>query len=128
CRVQGFIAPEWSCPEEQGWLDPIDGDGNRRSLVEGEPPERYRVCDVRQLSGDALASCRNDVSCEGCEPGWCWRAPSETEGWDWRAQRCDSKDGWEWSQVRLVHGASSAVPGTLTLTCDLQEMMRPALP
>src|SRR5690606_7974695 len=67
-----WYAPEQSCESAgRGWLDPRDANGQRVARTETDQQGTYRVCEIPQLEGDALESCREDPTCEGCGSGWC---------------------------------------------------------
>ena len=59
------------CPADFGWLDPMGPNGVRAPRVDHGAAGDQRVCEVRQLEGAALASCRSTLDCADCEPGWC---------------------------------------------------------
>ena len=63
------------CPEDLGWLDPLDAEGVRTERF--DEASGQRLCEIRQLEGAALESCRHSLHCEDCEPGWCWTELSE---------------------------------------------------
>lgn len=122
CRILAYADPGLSCPKDLGWFDPVDIEGERRPLLGPDPhdPEGgvRRVCEIVQLSDQALRSCQIDIDCEGCAPGWCLREPF-AESWDWRAQMCAEESAWNVTQIRLVNGSSSAADALLTIQCSL---------
>jgi hypothetical protein len=92
------------CPEGLGWLDPLDLETQRREPVDDDNGRRH--CEIRQLEGAALESCRLSLGCEACEPGWCWTELSEL--------RVDCGIG-VYPSFRFVHGPE---PSAVTITCN----------
>jgi hypothetical protein len=107
CTVTGSFAGTDRCPEEAAWLDPVGADGMRAPQVaQDKNGATTRVCEVRQLEGDALASCRSSLDCTDCEPGWCATAVPEL------LQYCPFSYP---SPFRFVLGASQPRPGVLSV-------------
>lgn len=118
CRVFAYAEPDLDCPEERGWLDPENDAGERVPTLVNHPTDssvgERRVCEVRQLEGAALASCREEPSCSACEPGWCFR---EAWGYD----HCAGSDEWDSSRLRFVLGATlTDAPTQLAVRCDVE--------
>ncbi len=70
CRILAFTDSELPCSAELGWVDPIS-EGARRALTTERNGVTSRICEVLQLEGAALDSCRSDLACSECQPGWC---------------------------------------------------------
>ncbi|MFZ5892873.1 MAG: hypothetical protein ACOY0T_17565 [Myxococcota bacterium] len=70
CRLLIDAATE-SCDPAFGWLDPLGDGGERRPQRRTEGGSVISTCEIQQLSGAALASCRESLSCSDCQPGWC---------------------------------------------------------
>ena len=92
------------CPDEFGWLDPLDPETQYRQPVEDADGSQY--CEIRQLEGAALDSCRTSLECEACEPGWCWTELPEL--------RVDCSMG-VYPSFRFVLGPR---PSAVTITCN----------
>lgn len=124
CRVLAYADTFEPCPNEVGWHNPLDEHGQRPGLFAPEPSESStglrRVCEVRQLEGAALESCKNDLACEDCEPGWCFRAPFAEASWDYAAHDCTELGLWDWSQIRFVHGADSGLNANFSIICQME--------
>jgi hypothetical protein len=103
--------PAPSCDSRFGWLDPEDDDGVRRPRTVMRDGQAHRVCEIRQLSGAALASCRESATCEACEPGWCLTDVAAI------VQSCPLDRPFP---LRFVGGADVAAPGTATITCNFK--------
>jgi hypothetical protein len=61
CRLFAVPQSPGVCPPELGWFrpdPPLTGDDSS--------------CEVRALVDDALESCRTDLACTHCEPGYCF--------------------------------------------------------
>ena len=71
--------------------------------------EAYASCPVMQLEGSALESCRHDLNCKDCVPGWCWTEVPELVG------RCST--GFQSYRFRFVYGADHAEVGGMQITC-----------
>lgn len=123
CRILAYADPSLTCPRELGWLDPKDIGGERKPLLAPDPANEHlgerRVCEIEQLSEQALRSCQTDIDCEDCVPGWCLRKPFTELSWDWRAQQCAHDAGWNLMQMRLVNGSNSAAAARLSIQCEL---------
>ncbi len=109
CRVIAYTPGEEPCSAELGWLDPIYGDG-RRPLTQVRYGITSRVCEVMQLEGAALDSCRNDLACTNCQPGWCATVVPELLG------PCVG-NGPRWP-FRFTHGAATARDAELEIVCN----------
>jgi hypothetical protein len=109
CRI---LAQEqlYTCPTDIGWLDPLDSDGVRRPRTISVNGTSLQVCEIVQLEGAALEACRNDLTCTGCTPGWCWTEVSELA-----SGAC--APGTVYPAFRFVGGSDQ--PGvTVTIVCD----------
>jgi hypothetical protein len=72
CSVTSVVPADEACPAEYGWLDPIGADGTRSPKLSSTAAGMVRACEVEQLTGAALASCRTSYGCADCAPGWCF--------------------------------------------------------
>lgn len=61
CRLFAVPRTPGVCPTELGWFPP-----------DPPLPGDDAACEVRALEGDALESCRTDLACTDCEPGYCF--------------------------------------------------------
>jgi hypothetical protein len=117
CEALIRIDPSAQCDASRGWADPLDDKGVRTPLIDTETGAAARVCDVLQLTGDALSACQSDATCAGCTPGWCLtRIATLTES----SSLHDSTD--QRLAPRFVLGSN--VPNgasQLTLTCETLE-------
>lgn len=100
-----------SCDPSLGWFDPEADDGVRRPRTVTSAGKARRVCEIRQLSGAALTSCRDSRDCEDCEPGWCLTDVTEI------VRPCAFDRSLP---LRYVGGADLAAPGKATITCNFQ--------
>jgi hypothetical protein len=98
-----------SCDESVGWLDPQDEDGVRSPAITHTANGVLRTCEIRQLTGSALASCQSELSCAACEPGWCLTDVPELQ------VACTQKRSFP---LRFVGGAGVAAPGVATVICN----------
>ncbi|MEI9952252.1 MAG: hypothetical protein WDO74_25505 [Pseudomonadota bacterium] len=112
CRVMANAAGREPCPTELGWLDPLDGNGQRTPRIEGNGPNAMRVCEIRQLEGAALASCVTRLDCADCEPGWC-----ATEVPELLPQNACAA-GSSYPPFRFVLGAAQARSALVTVVCN----------
>ena len=116
CRVTATYAGTAACPAELGWRDPLEPNGQRAPRVEHGRAGDTRTCEVQQLDGAALVSCRSSLDCSGCEPGWCATEVPELIS----AQFCPAGD--HYSPLRFVRGADSGPDSmsdvTLSVICD----------
>lgn len=110
CRAMVRFAGDDPCPVELGWLDPIGSDGTRAPHVDHDDSGDTRVCEIKQLEGAALDSCRNTLDCTDCEPGWCATAVSAFD-------RGQCRTGTYVPPFRLVQGADHARPAQLEIVC-----------
>jgi hypothetical protein len=72
CSVTSVVPADEACPAEYGWLDPIGADGTRSPKLSSTAAGMVRACEIEQLTGGALASCRTSYGCADCAPGWCF--------------------------------------------------------
>lgn len=98
------------CPAENGRRDPAGGP----TFVD-HYGAMLRRCELSQLTGDALASCRESLSCEGCGNGFCLtEVPELTSLW-----QCDpGKYPWP---LRFVGGVLAFDPGEhgwISINCE----------
>lgn len=114
CRITASYPGTDPCPTEQGWLDPLAADGSRVSRLDQDGSGEKRVCEVRQLEGAALASCRASLDCSGCEPGWC-----ATEVPELILRSSDCPAGSSPLAFRWVLGADQARDATLHFSCNV---------
>lgn len=68
CLASASYAGIDPCPADRGWLDPIGSNGVRAPRVEHSAAGDTRVCEVRQLDGPALASCRTEAIARTASP------------------------------------------------------------
>jgi hypothetical protein len=101
------------CDAASGWLDPVGEDGVRRPLIPTPSNPAVRTCEIRQLSGSALASCQSTLSCADCEPGWC-----ATDVPDLLAECARGAP----LPVRFVGSADIVAAGVATLLCNVQRV------
>ncbi|MEP7049006.1 MAG: hypothetical protein ABJB12_01585 [Pseudomonadota bacterium] len=116
CLVTATYAGSEPCPAEVGWLDPVGPNSQRTPRVDHGAAGDTRTCEVRQLDGAGLVSCRTALDCADCEPGWC-----ATEVPDLSSDRfCPA--GEHSSPLRFVRGADSgplsASYVTLNIVCE----------
>lgn len=97
----------WSGAIELGWRDP-DGQESYAKREYGW----YRRCEVVQLSGAHLESCRHSLDCPGCPSGFCG---TELVDELWPSARCfGSREPWP---VRFVGGALDVDRAWLQVSC-----------
>jgi hypothetical protein len=112
CRVEARYGGDDPCPAEYGWLDPAGEDGGRAPRYEEEAGVKLRVCEIRQLEGAALTACRTSLSCDGCEPGWCFTEVPELFPMCCEAEKSST------TRFRFVRGAGENHSGEGRITCD----------
>jgi len=112
CRAMASALGSEACPAELGWLDPLDGSGQRTPRVEGSGANATRICEIRQLEGAALTSCITRLDCADCEPGWCATEVPELVP----QNRCAV--GSSYPPFRLVLGAGQARNAQVTIVCN----------
>jgi hypothetical protein len=93
------------CDAARGWRDPEDG----ATLVD-RAGAKLRRCEIIELTGAALESCRTSLDCSGCSSGFCvTEVPALLQG------RCDSpQQPWP---LRFPGSALEANGGALEITC-----------
>lgn len=78
CRVEILLRDLSPCDPSRGWLDPTTPDGAKRApkteIV--EPWGEARVCELRQLEGDALQRCLLHPEEQQYVAGFCYPEPS----------------------------------------------------
>jgi hypothetical protein len=106
CRIYVDQLDLTACDAERGWKDP---DGKPQMI------ERYgtsmRRCEIVQLTGPDLESCRSSLECSGCKSGFCATGVQELD----LSQYCGS-DEHAWP-LRFIGGALDAPGGWLHLGC-----------
>jgi hypothetical protein len=70
CRVLATTDPA-PCDAGLGWVDPLGSDGVRRPREIDYQGTPARVCEILELEGAALESCRHDWDCADCGAGYC---------------------------------------------------------
>lgn len=109
CRVLVTTPGEDPCPADRGWLDPYNGDGVRNPLTVMKDGSPARVCEIQELTGDALDACRGTEACDGCGSGWC--EPTL----DALTPSCDPGH----KPLRFVGTAAAGAAGTVEEACYL---------
>lgn len=99
CRLLVTLNSGESCPKELGWREFGTRDGNR-------------TCEIPQLEGVELESCRSDLNCTGCGPGFCWTEVPELLALDSCAPAHPVPLG-----LRVVGGADARPQLRATLVC-----------
>jgi len=112
CRAIAKYPGREPCPAELGWLDPIDGSGQRSPRLDGGEADATRVCEIRQLEGAALDACVTRLDCAGCEPGWCATEVPEL------VPRSVCTTGSHYPPFRFVLGAGQARRAEVTVVCN----------
>jgi hypothetical protein len=100
CRLFVFPRDAGVCPAELGWFRP-------------EPPLAgdESSCEVRALDGGALESCRTDLSCADCEPGYCFTDVPDL------ASACTAKG--KLTFPRVIAGTGPNEPERFRLVCQV---------
>lgn len=112
CLLEAVLADDTACASQPGMIDPADFQGTRapRTTTDADGILR-RVCEVVELRGAESDSCRTNVACDGCGPGWCvtdvWPVPRLTNAWD----GC--------SPFRFVRGATPRDKARVNWVCDI---------
>jgi len=106
-------APIDHCDATFGWLDPVSDDGVRRPVRTKTATGTLSTCEIRQLSGAALESCRSSLACTGCQPGWCATEVPEL---------LDPCAHGRPLPLRLVGGADVAARGLATWICNVERV------
>ena len=112
CRATARYPGSEPCPTELGWLDPLDGRGQRTARVEGSGTNATRVCEIRQLEGPALTSCVTRLDCTNCEPGWCATQVPEL------VPQSACAAGSYYPPFRFVLGAGQARSAEVSVVCN----------
>jgi hypothetical protein len=114
CTATAHVRVDATCDPAYGWLDPLGAGGERAPRVEHDAANDYdyRVCEVRQLTGSALASCVHSLDCPDCEPGWCATEVPEL------LEDCSTTHP---DQFRFVQGSDSVAQGRLIIRCEAAE-------
>jgi hypothetical protein len=90
------------CPDELGWFPPdppLTGDD--------------ASCEVRALTDDALESCRTDLACTDCEPGYCFTEVPEL------SSECSANG--QLTFPRVIAGEGPNEPLRFRLVCQPQQ-------
>ncbi|MDX2051282.1 MAG: hypothetical protein SFV15_02760 [Polyangiaceae bacterium] len=114
CRI--LVDTRGSCATARGW-DNSMGSNEMRVPSFVNNSSGLRTCEMVQLEGAALESCRHDLQCTDCKPGWCWTEVPELT----RARAC-REGSVPFSRFRMVLGADmadSAYAGPVRITCNL---------
>lgn len=111
CTATAHVRVDATCDPAYGWLDPVGPGGERASRVEHDAQYDYdyRVCEIRQLTGSALASCIHSLDCPDCEPGWCATEVSEL------LDQCSTTYP---DPLRFVQGSDNAPGGRIIIRCE----------
>ncbi len=107
CRVLAHAYDLEECPRWAGWANPLDGSGKRVPRSRHTEYGEERVCEVLQLEGAALDSCRTDPSCADCDAGFCFPESPRSSG-------CTTL-----ADFRFPFGADVAARGRLEITCNV---------
>lgn len=100
CHVYVASDPKEGCPESRGLMP------SNASVAAANGP----VCEMRQLEDAALESCRHDLSCAECEPGYCFSAiESLVAGCEMRGKV---------ASPRFVNGAANVPSRKVYIYCD----------
>ncbi len=98
------------CDASRGWQDP----GGQPTLVD-DLGATLRRCEVVQLTGAALQSCREELACSGCGAGWCATDVAAAVA----PSYCDQAgEAYAWP-LRYLGGAISPPAERLQLLCDV---------
>lgn len=100
CHVYVASDPKEGCPESRGLMP------SNASVVDANGP----VCEMRQLEGAALESCRHDLSCADCEPGYCFSAIESL------VAGCEMSG--KVASPRFVNGAANVPSRKVYIYCD----------
>lgn len=92
------------CPEDLGWVE-----ASQAALASAELDSAH-YCEVRQLDGPDLEHCRNDLECEGCQPGFCITVVPEL------SHSCSVAGAI--TLPRFIGGAASGPATRLKIICD----------
>lgn len=112
CRVTLELPDGQECLPEFGRLDPEGRNGERVPTFVDTAQGGYRICEIRQLEGAALESCRQNLECPDCVPGWCVTTIPEL------LDPCESPSFP--NPFRFV-GGSDLGPAYVTIACDKAE-------
>lgn len=110
CRIFVEQTDLAGCDPARGWRDP----GGQPTLVSRDD-WTLRRCEVAQLEGAALASCREDLACSGCPSGWCATEVADALPWG----SCEPGT-YTWP-LRFVGGALDAPSGWIDIACEVSE-------
>lgn len=114
CRVHVMtdLAP---CDSALGWADPFGPDGTRAPReveYEGGP---VRLCEVMELDGPALDSCRYDWECPDCGAGYCVTTLPAPDS--------DCNGMVNLWPLRFTHGALEARTAIVDVVCDVEHVV-----
>ncbi|MFC1642260.1 hypothetical protein ACFL5O_06180 [Myxococcota bacterium] len=107
CRL--FVATDLDeCPAELGWLSVTDRVVRQPGSGFDETSRWPLLCEVPQLTGEALQSCQHEFACTACEPGFCL-----TKVWDLVSNCAPELE----AEPRIVAPADQAT-GVFQLQCE----------
>jgi hypothetical protein len=111
CTATAHVKVDSTCDPAYGWLDPQGPSGKRAPRFEHDAQYDYdyRVCEIPQLTGSALASCIHSLECPDCEPGWCATEVPEL------LSDCSSTHPYPF---RFVQGSNTAAQGAVIIRCE----------
>lgn len=109
CRFYIDQADLNGCDAGHGWKDP-DG----KATMVDHAGESFRRCEIAQLEGAALSSCRQSLACEGCGSGFCVTEVPELLYKD----LCPAGSAY-WG-IRFVGGSISAGRGYFHGVCGVE--------
>jgi hypothetical protein len=107
CRVLAHAYELERCPEWAGWVNPLDASGKRVRRTQNTEYGEVRICEVLQLEGAALDSCRTKESCADCDSGFCVPEAS-------RSTLCTTL-----ADFRFPFGSDVATTGHLEVKCNV---------
>lgn len=113
CRVLATtdLAP---CDAALGWADPVGSDGVRRPREIDYYGSPARLCEILELEGPALESCRHDWDCTECGPGFC---VTELPG---SSDVCRGVSAlWP---IRFTHSSLTARFAYVDVVCDIEHL------
>jgi hypothetical protein len=115
CRILAVGDTSEPCDPARGWIDPAGDDGSRRSTLETDDLGTvHRLCEIQQLTGDALANCRTSRECPDCGSGWC---RTDLTGLGWDDSDCPSPGVVP--HLRFVGGALAGARASVRISCAL---------
>jgi hypothetical protein len=100
CHIYVASDPKEGCPESRGLMP------SNASVPDANGP----VCEMRQLEGAALESCRHDLSCADCAPGYCFSEVATLVG------GCEAQG--KVAVPRFVNGAANVPSRKVYVYCE----------